>query len=619
MNRIKTVQAKLFLVYAGLITFIIVIFSASFYLYVSRTLEQKASESIHQLSLNISDKFDAELRSMDAIAGRIITSDNLRTYFFENADNPSKELYNRRNLNNTLFSITGYPFQFYQIHIFSINGRFIEFGKNFDVLQLSPETFITRAWIHDTLVEDGRRAIIPPRKNDWDHTNTTVLSLSRAFTEVLGEPLDSIVEVQQDYRIFENIVNRSIAIPGEETPPSTKVYVYDKHGALMYPFEDSLLPTETHWKEVSKLANSSGILKPSSLSMIHDASSTPSSEIVAYSRSEFSGLTVLLVESETALLQPIQAFRNQIILIGIVALLLTMMLTYYVSRGLTTPLKAIRKSIASLNLQTLPPQRIPDTPSHLNELEELKSAFVQMCDRLETSLQEAVEARSQEIKARMLALQAQMNPHFLYNTLTVISIKADNNHQQEIVKMCSDLSGMLRYIAVEGSAPVTIAQEMDYTRKYLDLMKTRHSNHFTCSIDVPMEMNRIRVPRLIIQPLVENCFKHAFNKRPPWHIQIEGKMSDVGWEIVITDNGIGFDEQMLTDIAAKIEHFEQPKEDHDPHIGLLNINHRLKLFYNDQAVFQLSTTSEGAMVRIGGPCSEEDVNAERSHIQSLDC
>lgn len=613
MNRIRTVQAKLFIVYAGLITLIIIIFAASFYLYVSRALEQKASESIHQLSLNISDKFDVELRNMDAIAGRVITSDSLRTYFFEHADNPSKELNNRRNLSNTLFSITGYPFQFYQINIFGINGRFIEFGKNFDVYQLVPETFITRPWIHDTLVEDGRRAIIPPRKNDWDHTNTTVLSVSRAFTEVLGEPLDSIVEIQQDYRVFENIVNRSIAIPGEKIPPSTKVYVYDQNGALIYPFTDPLPPSETHWNEVSLLADSSGVVKPSSLSIIQGASPHPS-EIVAYSRSEFSGLTVLLVESETALLQPVQAFRYQVILIGIVALLLTMILTYYVSRGLTTPLKAIRKSITSLNLQTLPPQTIPDTPSDLNELEELKSAFVQMCARLEASLQEAVDARSQEIKARMLALQAQMNPHFLYNTLTVISIKADNNNQQDIVKMCSDLSGMLRYIAVEGSAPVTIAQEMDYTRKYLDLMKSRHANHFTCNIDIPMNMHHIRIPRLIIQPIVENCFKHAFNTRPPWHIQIEGTVSDAGWEITITDNGVGFDEEVLTHISTKIKHAERPLEDNDPHIGLLNIFHRLKVLYNDQAVFQLLTTNEGAMVRIGGPCSEEDDHAERSRI-----
>lgn len=608
MNRFRTVQAKLFMVYASLITLLIIIFVTSFYLYVSRVLEQKAAESIHQLSLNISDKFDAEIKNMDAIAERIITSDSLRTYFFENADNPAKELYNRRNISNTLFSITGYPFQFYQIHIYGLNGKkFIEFGKNFDVSRLSSEAIQGQAWIHATLAKDGRRTIIPPRKDDWD-PNTTILSVSRAFTEVLGEPMDNIVEIQQDYSIFENIVNRSIAIPGDNKPHSIKVYVYDKNGSLIYPYSRELQPSITHWKEVSKLKDSSGIVTPASLPEMDGGSKNPA-EMVAYSRSDFSGLTVMLMESETALLQPVKVFRNQIILVGIAALLVTMVLTYYVSRGLTTPIKAIRKSINSLSLQALHPKKIMDTPSQLNELEELKSAFVQMCERLEESLHETVEARSQEIKARMLALQAQMNPHFLYNTLTIISIKADNKNQQEIVKMCSDLSGMLRYIAVEDSAPVTIAREMDYTSKYLDLMKSRHSDQFICSIDIPPNMDQILVPRLIIQPIVENCFKHAFDKRPPWHIRIEGKISNYGWEITITDNGIGFSQEVLTEITHRLQHSEQRSSEDEPHIGLLNIFNRLQLLYNNRAVFQLSNTEEGAVVRIGGPWSEEIVHA----------
>ncbi|MWV43996.1 hypothetical protein GRF59_10150 [Paenibacillus sp. HJL G12] len=607
MNRFRTVQAKLFMAYASLITLLIIIFVTSYYLYVSRVLEQKASESIHQLSLNISDKFDAELKNMDAIAERIITSDSLRTYFFENADNPAKELYNRRNISNTLFSITGYPFQFYQIHIYGLNGKFIEFGKNFDVSRLSPETIQGQAWIHATLNQDGRRTIIPPRKDDWD-PKTTILSVSRAFTEVLGEPMDNIVEIQQDYGIFENIVNRSIAIPGEKNPHSIKVHVYDKNGSLIYPYSRELQPSITQWNEVSKLKDSSGILTPASLPVIDGGSENPA-QMVAYSRSDFSGLTVLLMESETALLQPVKVFRNQIILVGIAALLVTMILTYYVSRGLTTPIKAIRKSINSLSLQALHPKKIMDTPSHLNELEELKSAFIQMCERLEESLHETVEARSQEIKARMLALQAQMNPHFLYNTLTVISIKADNNNQREIVKMCTDLSGMLRYIAVEDSAPVTIEREMDYTSKYLDLMKSRHSDQFICSIDIPPNMDQIRVPRLIIQPIVENCFKHAFNKRPPWHIRIEGKISDYGWEITITDNGIGFSHAVLTEISHRLHDSEQPNSEHEPHIGLLNIFNRLQLLYSNRAVFHLLNTEEGAVVRIGGPWPEEIVHA----------
>ena len=202
----------------------------------------------------------------------------------------------------------------------------------------------------------------------------------------------------------------------------------------------------------------------------------------------------------------------------------------------------------------------------------------------------------------MLALQAQMNPHFLYNTLTTISIKAENHGDMDIVDMCDNLSSMLRYIAKEGSASVTIAVELDYLEKYLRLMKNRYPAQFTVTTEIPEELTRVQVPKLILQPIIENCFKYAFNKRAPWLIEIKGQMHDGLWSISVTDNGVGFDQEVLAflqeNMASDTFHFAS---DNMEKTGLLNIYYRLKLRYGEDAIFQiLNLDGEGSTVTIGG-------------------
>jgi sensor histidine kinase YesM len=115
---------------------------------------------------------------------------------------------------------------------------------------------------------------------------------------------------------------------------------------------------------------------------------------------------------------------------------MTLLVSFLIARQLTIPIRKIRDSIARLHLVALPDQRLREEKPVSSELEELYASYSEMVVRLQNSLNDIVMIRSHEIQARMLAIQAQMNPHFLYNSITAISIMADNSHQPAIVEMC---------------------------------------------------------------------------------------------------------------------------------------------------------------------------------------
>jgi two-component system, sensor histidine kinase YesM len=226
-----------------------------------------------------------------------------------------------------------------------------------------------------------------------------------------------------------------------------------------------------------------------------------------------------------------------------------------------------------------------------------------MRQRLKNSLEETVISRSHEVHSLMLSLQSQMNPHFLYNTISVISVMAEEDGKVNIVKACEDLSNMLRYISSESSEPVLLSLELEHTLSFMNLMKLRYADDLSFSLNIPENMHTIKIPKLVIQPLVENCTKYAINVDPPWKTEITGIVSSNQWEIIVQDNGTGFNEAWLDSVKKRFELiniYNMPELKLNG-MGLANIFIRLKLLYGKDAIFELYNHPDGgAIVKIGG-------------------
>jgi Predicted signal transduction protein with a C-terminal ATPase domain len=597
MLKPKTIQFKLFISYSSFIALIIISFIIYFYFYTAGALEKKSSEALYQLSGYIAAQLDMELKNMNSLSDKLLFSKPLKAVYYSDIYEVSNmSIYEQRKFNELVYSITGPQFPFYQINMFQMKGCLAAIGINNNFLTLPRNDIDDSEWAMEVLALNGTKMITVPHKDFFGFSNKEVISLCRSFSQDFGKKPDSIIEIQQDYDKFISIINNAVKTPGIKNEKLQKVYVFNSKGELIYPVvanNSSII--QLYWNEIKKHKGLHTFLV--------DKPAFGEKQIMAYTYSDFSDWTVVVNEKETSLLEPVIRFRNNTLLAGLIILLITLVLSFFVSKGLTTPIKKLHKFIKSLSLQSLPSETSLKLSSDVMELEDLSRSFSEMCTKLRNSLDEAVASRSHEMQARMLALQSQMNPHFLYNTISVISIMAESDKSIQVVKACTNLSSMLRYVSSDDMSPVTLHDEIEHSLNFLNLMEIRYRDNLNYELQIPDGMLEIRIPKLIIQPLVENSTKYAINADPPWNIRISGKSDLTSWEVSVYDNGDGFEEKTLMSIIDRLESvdlFNMPGMKLDG-MGLINIYIRLKLMYGENFIFKVSNNPDGgAMVTVGG-------------------
>ena len=215
--------------------------------------------------------------------------------------------------------------------------------------------------------------------------------------------------------------------------------------------------------------------------------------------------------------------------------------------------------------------------------------------------------REGTLQAQLSALQTQINPHFVYNTLNIISAKSMESGNYEVIEICDQFAQMLRYATDTRSRTATMAEELENVRYYLMLSKARYEDNLEFTIDVPDNLNALVVPKLTLQPLVENALNHGFNGsnalRKLW---ITGKIHQGEFVLEIRDNGNGFSEDMLRQLRYQISRVEANSlsiESSGGRIGLVNTCLRLH-YYSKGTMHMTLRNDQGAVVTLTFPHRE---------------
>jgi sensor histidine kinase YesM len=236
----------------------------------------------------------------------------------------------------------------------------------------------------------------------------------------------------------------------------------------------------------------------------------------------------------------------------------------------------------------------------------LNYSFESLQKSVKESLKREVSAKESEYQSRLLALQSQMNPHFIYNILSVISALSDEGDNDKVQSICDKLSALLRYSTSYEDSSVPISAEIKNVNDYLDLMHMRWEDNFESTIDIDDGILNVFIPKFIIQPLVENSFKHGFMKiRPPWKISIKGWMSGGMWYLSLQDNGNGFDLDAIKNFndyiaSIRIHNESNLSEMKIGGLGLKNIAMRLSTVLSDDFIFEIENLEKGSIITIGG-------------------
>ena len=263
-----------------------------------------------------------------------------------------------------------------------------------------------------------------------------------------------------------------------------------------------------------------------------------------------------------------------LIILSVVAMggLFTVMLIYAmrVSRRITDPIEALSRKAERFGAN-----RFSSTPvkTDILELQTLDKNFDKMADRI-TSLMEKQRQDQQSLhRAELDLLQAQINPHFLYNTLDSIAILAESQREEEVVDMVTSLSTFFRNSLNQGKDIISLRSELNQARSYLEIQHIRYSDILTYRVSVPEEVQDCPVPKLILQPLIENALYHGIkNRRGRGEIEITGEEKGGDLLLRVKDNGAGMSAEQLARLRRGAF------EEHPSGLGIKNVQQRIRLY-----------------------------------------
>jgi len=282
---------------------------------------------------------------------------------------------------------------------------------------------------------------------------------------------------------------------------------------------------------------------------------------------------------------------------------------FSVSKAVRNPISDMQKlstEIAQGNLSAR--TKVPDT----EEMIPLANNMNLMAEQIDLLIKKNIEEQQNFQKAEMKSLQAQITPHFLYNTFDTIIWLAEQEETEEVVKITKAFSNFLRISLSRGHEWITIEQELDHIRNYLTIQKIRYADILNYEINVNEELSDFKTIKLTLQPLVENAIYHGIkNKRGRGHLNVNVDYLDEtkkSIKFTVTDDGAGFTEERLAEVKKELLSGSEDAEKLSSVYGLYNVNKKLKLYYGSKTdgLIIESEHGKGSAISFIIPCIAEN-------------
>lgn len=290
------------------------------------------------------------------------------------------------------------------------------------------------------------------------------------------------------------------------------------------------------------------------------------------------------------------------IFVAAVAIAASIVCSVVYSRAVSKPIQKLSEEMKQV---TLSDYSGDDTEYRTDEVGILQASFDFMIKRNKELITQQYQAKLEKRNAQLRALQAQINPHFMYNTLQVIGGMALQKGSPEIYTITLALSDILRYSLSFSKELVPLSEEIRYLESYTAIQNARFGQKIDLQVSLVPETEHCLIPKLILQPLAENSFEHGLlNKDGQWCLAVESSLTEEGdLLLVVKDNGIGFEKDRLDEIRCKLEAEAAEALKSSSHIGLANVHARIRLRSQNEAhgVTIESSPQSGTSIRVRMP------------------
>ncbi|BBI31555.1 sensor histidine kinase [Cohnella abietis] len=601
MLSFRNLQTRLFITYSLVLILFVLLISTPMYFYLKKNIETNIQESVEKIVSGYSDTLDVGSTINNNVSTQLyINRDNssytaiqyLESIAYSKSTSSVEILQSELAIQNFLYLNAAVYQNIHRINLFTSKGDFFSNQKtDVDVLN----TIQSNDWLKSVQAANGSTVMDFSEKDRWLPGNSgPVFSFLRQIN--WNSHAVGFLEVQFKASDMLNLDDLN-------TKKNAQVMILQAGQVLYSSSPEALTPSS---QMLSDILIKTGISSVGSGTIKNDHGNN---DVYMYQTSRKTGVTVFLTIPESQLYAPLYFVRNVILFSVFILIAISVFVYFILARILTHPLKKLKKAIDSINLDETN-QAFIENKFHMGEIEIINRSFLNLNQRLQESLEETVQFRTLQMQAKFDVLQAHINPHFLFNMLGVITVLSDRGQQKAVSDTSRKLSQFLRYSISSGSSITTLKEEVEFANHYLDLLKSRYQHRLHYEFDIPERLLEIPIPKLFIQPLIENCIQHGFSEvDKQLDIHISGKIISNKWEICIRDNGVGFDPETLETLNGRIQDYLERLQNNEPGessisiggMGLVNTIARLHLMFKEHYHFSFGNNDDsGAYVCFTG-------------------
>ncbi|WP_342435408.1 histidine kinase [Paenibacillus sp. FSL L8-0436] len=582
----KSLSNKLFASFLTVIVLSLAMVGFISYFQASAELDKSSEKSIAQVIRSASYQTDLYLQNYEKASDSILSYNQVKQFLdMDPEDSYSYYQYTndiQKDLFRSLFIL--YP-QINLMYVIGEHGKAISDDNSYQAYSLKFHPLERYRFLSEHTPESGRITILNTNvMNEGDQNIITMVRRIRGVSSYHPKGIVAIEFKAEDLaRIWEPL----------DLGQGGSFFIMDEFGKLLYqPEGNENHPglSAGHIRNVFQHPNDSVVEK------------VDGKEYLFVSRkSDYSKWQLVVSIPVGELRKPISTIRTTTLVVGVLTLIGTLLLATWFGRSITKPILILKEGMRQTEKGNW---RRLEMNGRQDELGGLMHSYNLMVSRLSEMIERVYEAELTTQKealerhqAEFQALQLQINPHYLYNTLETIKCYAVVQDSDEITEIVEAMAFMLRYSIQTNLEEITIANELNHVLSYMTILKHRNGREFEIDVVIPPTLLLAKMVRLTLQPLIENIFQHAFPDgiEDRHYIRIDARIEGDRFLVLVEDNGAGMSRERLDKLREKLNLNQLADTEgdslyHRGGIGLMNVHRRIQMVFGEQ--YGLSVESE---------------------------
>lgn len=584
LGKFKSIQSVIFSMVSMLLLGAVIIVTVISMNYTRTSVFDNSSLYTQTIIQQMNQNIDSYIDYMENISYLVSSNEDVQSYLFGDENNPEA----RGRILNQFKTILDSRSDILNLGIIGENGRMLI--NNAQRLANPDLDIHTQEWYMNALngtassyLSSSHVQHIISGERPW------VITLSRGIRNKIsgtGNEKEGVFFIDLNYSAISELCNQSMV------ENQGYAFILDADGNIVYHPQQQQLYNELQTENIS-------LIMGTDFDTVLSGKGS-GEKLYSISRSEKTGWTVVDCVRVEELLRKSNKAQSLYVLVAMGLIVVALFFSRFISRSITQPIQQLCDSMERVQEGDFSVSDI--VVDSVNEIGSLTRSFNVMTHRIQELMEQNIREQEAKRKSELKALQSQINPHFLYNTLDSIIWMAEGKKNEEVVLMTAALARLLRQSISNEDEVVSIGQEVEYARGYLTIQKMRYKDKMEFQIDVDPSILHIPLIKLVLQPVIENAIYHGLKyKESKGLLQVKGFLKNGNAVIQVIDNGVGMDSETLAHIYDKHKVNYQSNG-----VGVYNVQKRLQLYYgNEYGITYESEKGRGTTATITIPGRQE--------------